>query len=204
MTRRRSINQIMGSERIANRLSSRKFSKKRTKVPCYCDKCNGKLVITRTKMLHEVAENTTDLNLNSGLASLLLINQEEDSTITSLEENPINEDILVPPLNEEISVITFLEEDSITIPLNEKDNLTIPEYNENKYIFLPRRRIRSYANHPQIMLEYSGAEDLSNSNYEQHTDTSSSDGNEQMMKLLPILLKIIHHQILNHIKRKKK
>ncbi|GET65198.1 hypothetical protein GLOIN_2v1480991 [Rhizophagus irregularis DAOM 181602=DAOM 197198] len=178
MTRRRSINQIMGSERIANRLSSRRFSKKRTKVPCYCDKCNGKLVVTRTKMLHEVAENTTDSNLNSGLASLLLINQEEDSTITSLEENPINEDILISPLNEEISVITPFEEDSTTIPLNEKDNSTTPEYNENEYIFLPRSRTRSYANRPQIMLEHSGTEDLSNSDYEQHTDTSSSDGNE--------------------------
>ncbi|GET66370.1 hypothetical protein GLOIN_2v1883106 [Rhizophagus irregularis DAOM 181602=DAOM 197198] len=122
MMRRRSINQIMGSERIANRLSSRRFSKKRTKVPCYCDKCNGKLVITRTKMLHEAAENTTDSNLNSGLASLLLINQEEDSTITS--------------------------------------------------------RTRSYANRPQTMLKHSGTEDLSNSDYKQHTDTSSSDGNE--------------------------
>ncbi|CAB4421312.1 unnamed protein product [Rhizophagus irregularis] len=162
MMRRRSINQIIGSERIANRLSSRRFSKKRTKVPCYCDKCNGKLVITRTKMLHEAAENTTDSNLNSGLASLLLINQEEDSTITTLEENPINEDILIPPLNEEISVITPLEEDSTTIPLNEKDNSITPEYNENEYIFLPQRR----------------TEDLSNSDYEKHTNTSSSDGNE--------------------------
>ncbi|PKK61536.1 hypothetical protein RhiirC2_791668 [Rhizophagus irregularis] len=161
MTRRRSINQIMGSERIANRLSSRRFSKKRTKVPCYCDKCNGKLVITQTKMLHEVAENTTDSNLNS-------------------------------------------EEDSTTIPLNEKDNSTTPEYNENEYIFLPRRRTRSYANHSQIILEHSGTEDLSNSDYKQYTDTFSSDGNESDDETLPILLKIIHRQILNHIKRKKK
>ncbi|CAB4434755.1 unnamed protein product [Rhizophagus irregularis] len=130
-------------------------------------------------MLHEAAENTTDSNLNSGLASLLLINQEENSTITSLEENLINEDILIPPLNEEISVITPLEEDSTTIPLNEKDNSTTPEYNENEYIFLPQSRTRSYTNRPQIMLEHSGTEDLSNSDYEQHTDTSSSsDGNE--------------------------
>ncbi|GBC19847.1 hypothetical protein RIR_jg26951.t1 [Rhizophagus irregularis DAOM 181602=DAOM 197198] len=89
-------------------------------------------------MLHEAAKNTTDSNLNSGLASLLLINQEEDSTITSLEENPINEDILISPLNEEISVITPFEEDLTTIPLNEKDNSTTPEYNKNEYIFLPR------------------------------------------------------------------
>ncbi|CAB4424929.1 unnamed protein product [Rhizophagus irregularis] len=129
-------------------------------------------------MLHEAAENTTNSNLNSGLASLLLINQEGDSTIISLEETLINEDILIPPLNEEISVITPLEEDLTTIPLNEKDNSITPEYNENEYIFLPRRRTRSYANHLQIMLEHSGTEDLSNSNYKQHTDTSSSDGNE--------------------------
>ncbi|RGB42531.1 hypothetical protein C1646_750862 [Rhizophagus diaphanus] len=101
-----------------------------------------KLVVTRTKMLHEAVENTTDLNLNSGLASLLLINQEEDLTITSLEENLIinliNEDILIiPPLNEEILVITPLEEDSTIIPLNEKDNSTTPKYNKNEYIFLP-------------------------------------------------------------------
>ena len=89
-------------------------------------------------MLHEVTENTTDLNLNSGLASLLLINQEEDLTITLLEKNLINEDLLIiPPLNEEILVITSLEEDLTIIPLNEKDNLTTPEYNENEYIFLP-------------------------------------------------------------------
>ncbi|GBC17030.1 uncharacterized protein OCT59_026299 [Rhizophagus irregularis] len=128
-------------------------------------------------MLHEAAENTTDSNLNSDLALLLLINKEEDLTITSLEENMINEDILVPP-NEEILVITSLEEDSTTIPLNEKDNSTTPEYNKNEYIFLPQRSTRSYANCPQIMLEHSGTEDLSNSDYEQHTDTSSSDGNE--------------------------
>ncbi|CAB5188907.1 unnamed protein product [Rhizophagus irregularis] len=88
-------------------------------------------------MLHEAVENTTDSNLNSSLALLLLINQEEDLTITSLEENLINEDILISPLNKEISVITPFEEDSTTIPLNEKDNSTTPEYNENKYIFLP-------------------------------------------------------------------
>ncbi|PKY28887.1 hypothetical protein RhiirB3_445270, partial [Rhizophagus irregularis] len=138
MTRRRSINQIMSSERIANQLSSRRFSKKKIKVPCYCDKCNGKLVILRTKMLHEAAKNTTDLNLNSSLASLLLINQEEDSTITSLEENLINEDILISLLNKEMLVITPFEEDLTTIPLNEKDNSITPEYNENEYIFLPR------------------------------------------------------------------
>ncbi|CAB4375922.1 unnamed protein product [Rhizophagus irregularis] len=74
-------------------------------------------------MLHEAVENTTDSNLNSSLALLLLINQEEDLTITS--------------------------------------------------------RTRSYANHPQIMFKHLGTEDLSNSDYEQHTDTSSfSDGNE--------------------------
>ncbi|CAB5198544.1 unnamed protein product [Rhizophagus irregularis] len=179
MTRRRSINQIMSSERIANQLSSRRFSKKKIKVPCYCDKCNGKLVILRTKMLHEAAKNTTDLNLNSSLASLLLINQEEDSTITSLEENLINEDILISLLNKEMLVITPFEEDLTTISLNEKDNSITPEYNENEYIFLPRSRIRSYANRSQIMLEHSGTEDLSNSDYEQHTDTSSSsNGNE--------------------------
>ncbi|PKC62412.1 hypothetical protein RhiirA1_465162 [Rhizophagus irregularis] len=164
MIRRRSINQIMGSEKIANQLSSK-----------------------------------------SSLTSLLLINQEEDSTITSLEENLINKDILISPKNEEISVITPFEEDSTTIPLNEKDNSTTPEYNENEYIFLPRSHTRSYANRPQIMLEHSETEDLSNSDYKQHTDTSSSsDGNESDEELLPILLKIIHRQILNHIKRKKK
>ncbi|EXX77589.1 uncharacterized protein OCT59_021433 [Rhizophagus irregularis] len=114
-------------------------------------------------MLHEAAENTTDSNLNSSLASLLLINQEEDSTITSLEENLINEDILIFPLNEEILVITPFEEDLTTIPLNEKDNSTTSEYNKNEYIFLPRNRTRSYANHSQIMLKHSGTEDLSNS-----------------------------------------
>jgi hypothetical protein len=129
-------------------------------------------------LLHEATENTTDSNLNSGLASLSLINQEEDSTITSLKENLIitslNEEILniiplnekisnILSLNEEISVITPLEEDTTIIPLDEKDNSTTSEYNKNKYIFLPRSRTRSYANHLQIILEHSGTEYLSNS-----------------------------------------
>src|SRR4051795_5747778 len=106
MTRRRSISQIMGSERIANWLSSRRFSSKRPKVRCHCDKCNGKLVLLQTKMLHE-AENINDSNFNGSLvnASSSLINQDEDLIIIPLEENST-----INPLEEVVSIISSLEE----------------------------------------------------------------------------------------------
>ncbi|RGB38354.1 hypothetical protein C1646_755774, partial [Rhizophagus diaphanus] len=61
----------------------RSFQKprKRKKVPCYCNNCNGKLVLERTKLLHETGGETNDLN-------------EDESNITENIELPqVNVDV---------------------------------------------------------------------------------------------------------------
>ena len=55
MTRNRTISSILGKE--TNDQSSRNSShiriQKRKKVPCYCNNCKGKLVLKRTKFIHD-------------------------------------------------------------------------------------------------------------------------------------------------------
>jgi len=67
MARIRSIAHIIGLPKTEKRLREKR-GRIRSKVPCYCNKCNGKLVLNRTKTLHE-AENTNDLNLSSNLVN---------------------------------------------------------------------------------------------------------------------------------------
>ena len=52
MTRHRSISSIIG-ERPSRSIRTSTRQKRDKKVPCYCDKCNGKLVLKRTKLFHE-------------------------------------------------------------------------------------------------------------------------------------------------------
>ena len=55
MTRNRFISNIIG-----NKLTKRPSRiKKDNKVLCYCNKCNGKLVLNRTKLFHESASGST-------------------------------------------------------------------------------------------------------------------------------------------------
>jgi hypothetical protein len=60
MVRNRSISSIIGNKptKRPSRPSVRSTRKKDNKVPCHCNKCNGKLVLIRTKLFHESADTT--------------------------------------------------------------------------------------------------------------------------------------------------
>ena len=62
MARNRSISSIIGNK-PTKRPSQLKLTRKKedNKVPCYCNKCNGKLVLKQTKLFHESAGGSTTI-----------------------------------------------------------------------------------------------------------------------------------------------
>ena len=62
MARNRSISSIIGNK-PTKWLSQSKLTRKKgdNKVPCYCNKCNGKLVLKQTKLFHESAGGSTTI-----------------------------------------------------------------------------------------------------------------------------------------------
>ena len=65
MTRKRAISSITGE---TNQPSSLWTHQKANKVPCHCSKCKGKLVLKRTKLLHE-SGNTNESESHSSSSS---------------------------------------------------------------------------------------------------------------------------------------
>ena len=66
MARNRSISSIIGNK-PTKRPSQPRLTRKQgdNKVPCYCNKCNGKLVLKRTKLFHESAGGSTTIQDSS-------------------------------------------------------------------------------------------------------------------------------------------
>jgi len=58
-------------------------TKLRPKVPCYCKKCNGKLVETRTRQKHEIEEN----QLQTSISSMKKNKEKETSSLTHALES---------------------------------------------------------------------------------------------------------------------
>jgi hypothetical protein len=62
MTRNRSISNIIDNKPTKRpSLPSESTQKKVIKVPCYCNKCNGKLVLNQTKIFHESASSSSTI-----------------------------------------------------------------------------------------------------------------------------------------------
>ncbi|CAB4428325.1 unnamed protein product [Rhizophagus irregularis] len=65
MTRKRAIASIINDETQVNRSSGRSTCKRRTRLRCYCSKCNGNFVDLRTKVLHDLKDqNLADSSFN--------------------------------------------------------------------------------------------------------------------------------------------
>ena|ERR1700741_5044602 len=70
MTRNRSTSSIIGKG-VTKRPVVRPTRKKSdNKVPCYCNKCNGKLVLNRTKLFHELPDSLSIINEDSTVKQL--------------------------------------------------------------------------------------------------------------------------------------
>ncbi|CAG8767263.1 11894_t:CDS:2, partial [Rhizophagus irregularis] len=95
------------SERTYAEFTTRK---PRSKVPCYCSNCNGKMIDPRTKERHEQTNSLEPLNSDKAPTSQELV-ELIDSTI-SLEEP-------------QDMIISLVEPQDMTIPLVEPQDTTI-------------------------------------------------------------------------------
>src|SRR5216110_2478602 len=90
MTRKRAIASIINETQV-NRSSGRSTRKRRTKLHCYCSKCNGNFVDLRTKVLHDLKEqqNSADSAFNKSTTNfdmnMIQENEPELESVTSHE-----------------------------------------------------------------------------------------------------------------------
>ena len=92
MTRNRAISNIIGNKpRNQPKKSTQK--KRDKKVACYCNKCNGKLVLKRTKLFHDSESTLTESaksQRDEGLSNLdkLLSQIQRDTELPTFSEVP--------------------------------------------------------------------------------------------------------------------
>ena len=148
MTRNRLISNIIGNKPL-KRVSRRptRMKKGSDKVHCYCNKCNGKLVLKRTKLLHEAAE-----------AAANLPTIQEDSANKPPSPNPA-EMLLDNGLRIETESQSLTESPALQVT---DSLLSLPN--------VPRKCSRRY-----IMRNSEVADDTSDSDDVQHIETSLSE-----------------------------
>jgi hypothetical protein len=179
MARNRSISSIIGNKPTKRPMSTRK--KRDNKVPCYCNKCNGKLVLKRTKLFHESAGGSTTIqdSGNEQLSAELLAHDvgpqphlEPETGLTPLETETADalrtETSLPPPLETEIGLPALGTEtaDALRIETSSLPHLETetdsPALGTEPHRVVPRRRPRRYTSYSQV------TDDLSDSEVEQY------------------------------------
>ena len=131
MPRIRSIAHITGVEATANRISSGRKRNKRIKVACYCSNCNGKLVLSRTKIFHESGRNVPPvIQLPNNPPKIPNITPEIPDETPEIPAEIPDVQVIIDESEEGESSTTFRRHNERQIT---EDN---PERN-----FLPRRRI---------------------------------------------------------------
>src|SRR5256885_2050130 len=189
MGRNRSISSIIGkaTRRPSQPMLTRK--KRDNKVPCYCNQCNGKLVLKQTKLFHESADGS--------------ITTIQDSGNEQLSAELLAHDAGSPPyLKPETSLPSHLE--------TETDS---PALGTEPHSLIPRRHPRRYTQVTNDLSD-SEAEQYIESSFGEDEDSEHYKDNESimMMQLVVIvrliylfqkLLKIICHPILNHLEMKR-
>jgi hypothetical protein len=138
MTRRRSVSSILGKPKNKRSHSFQKSHKKK-KVPCYCNNCNRKLVLERTKLLHETEGNTNDSNEDessedeSSEKEAFLIIQKTAKQNTTED----TEDIELSQVSHQTSTSGSVSEGYI-----KSQRLQIPKGIDIDHSFLPQRCVR--------------------------------------------------------------
>ncbi|POG73188.1 hypothetical protein GLOIN_2v1772796 [Rhizophagus irregularis DAOM 181602=DAOM 197198] len=139
MIRRRSVSSILGNQKKNERRRSFQKPRKKKKVPCYCNNCNGKLVLEQTKLLHETGGETNDSNEDESSEDEAL------SIIQETSEQDITENIELLQVN--VDVHQTLTSGSDFGKYTKSQRLQIPRDIDVNYSFLPQRRVR-YTSHP--------------------------------------------------------
>ena len=144
MARNRSISSIIGNK-LTNRPSQpRSTCKKRdNKVPCYCNKCNGKLVLKQTKLFHESAGGSTTIQ-DSGKEQLSAELLAHDAGISPHLEPETG----LPPLETEIGLPTEIADDSSALGTEPHSLLRV----------VSKRRPRRYTSYSQVTDDMSDSE----------------------------------------------
>ena len=159
MVRNRSISSI-----ISNKLTKRPYRtpvrptrKRDNKVPCHCNRCNGKLVLIRTKLFHESADTTHEVSAveQPNLNELLL------GTGSPAETRIETTDDISPAL-----IVKTTDDNSPNLMVETNDDISpnLPS--------VPRRRSRRYISHSQA------TDDMSDSEDGQHNESSLSEDSE--------------------------
>ena len=154
MARNRSISSIIGNKPTKRPSQSRSTRKKRdNKVPCYCNKCNGKLVLKRTKLFHESAGGSTTIrdSGNEQLSAELLVHDAASSPHLEPETG-------LPPLETETADALRTETDLPALGTEPHSLLSVP-----------RRRPRRYTSYLQV------TDDMSDSEVEQYSLSEDED-----------------------------
>ena len=189
MARNRSISSIIGNK-STKRPSQLKLTRKKgdNKVSCYCNQCNGKLVLKRTKLFHESAGGSTTIqdSGNKQLSAELLAHDvgpqphlEPETGLTPLETETADalrtETSLPPPLETEIGLPALGTEtaDALRIETSSLPHLETetdsPALGTEPHRVVPRRRPRRYTSYSQV------TDDLSDSEVEQYIESSFSE-----------------------------
>ena len=180
MARNRSISSIIGNKPTKRPITRKKRD---NKVPCYCNKCNGKLVLKRTKLFHESAGGSTTIqdSGNEQLSAELLAHDagpqphlEPETGLTPLETETADalrtETSLPPPLETAIGLPALGTEtaDALRTETSSPPHLEIetdsPALGTEPRV--PRRRPRRYS---QV------TDDLSDSEVKQYIESSFSE-----------------------------
>jgi len=165
MGRNRSISSIIGkaTRRPSQPMLTRK--KRDNKVPCYCNQCNGKLVLKRTKLFHESAGGSTTTIQDSGneqLSAELLAHDAGSPPHLEPETHlpPLETEIGLPALGTETTDALRTE---TSLPPHLETETDSPALGTEPHSLIPRRRPRRYT---QV------TDDLSDSEAEQYIESS--------------------------------
>src|SRR5215204_970835 len=132
MIRKRSISSILDETR-KNRYPTSSFQakpRKRKKVSCYCDKCNGKLVLEQTKFIYESTGNVNDPNKDE-------ISEDED-TLIIINPNIIEE---VEHQIEGVDIESSISALALNNYVDNQSQQAIDEINP-EFSFMPRKCVR--------------------------------------------------------------
>ena len=164
MGRNRSILSIIGkaTRRPSQPMLTRK--KRDNKVPCYCNQCNGKLVLKRTKLFHESAGGSTTTIQDSGneqLSAELLAHDAGSPPHLEPETHlpPLETEIGLPALGTETTDALRTE---TSLPPHLETETDSPALGTEPHSLIPRRRPRRYI---QV------TDDLSDSEAEQYIES---------------------------------
>ena len=173
MARNRSISSIIGNK-PTKRPSQSKLTRKKgdNKVPCYCNQCNGKLVLKRTKLFHESAGGSTTIqDPGKQLSAELLAHDaglpqhlESETGLPALES-----ETGLPALGTETGLSALGTETSS--PPHLETETDSPALGTELHSLIPRRCPRRYTSHSQVT---DNSDNLSDSEVEQYIEPSFS------------------------------